>query len=377
MPNQNLTPIPIPARERWRDFRVFWLPPLTFMLLVTVIGWMWVRYVAPATIIGEVETVRTRIASIVPGTIQELKVDRLESVTNGQELVVVTMLDADQVAAELTAVEADLRLMQARMNLDKTRNLDSYSRLRVQLQLEQLNLDLARIRLQQAEGELARTKKLLDDQIIARGPGATRNDFGYDVALRDRDLLRAEITAREKSVSELQTGVRRLEAAGAAREEPADTAIEQAIVAQREKVQRLEKPIVLRSPINGFVSVINHLPGSKITAGETILVVSAEKSTRILAWVRQPVTERPQVGDIVEVRRSILGQPAFETTILKVGRQLEQINPTAVTLNDALQRAEFGLPLIVHVPEKLDLIPGETVQMHVIKRAFSTGKGPD
>jgi multidrug resistance efflux pump len=279
------------------------------------------------------------------------------------------VLDADQVDAELAAVEADLRLMQARMNLDKTRNLDSYSRLRVQLQLEQLDLDLARIRLQQAEGEFARTKKLLDDQIIARGPGATRNDFGYDVALRDRASLRAEVTAREKSVSELQTGVRRLEASGAAREEPADAAIEQAIAARREQVRRLQKPIVLRSPINGFVSVINHLPGSKVTAGEAILVVSAEESARILAWVRQPVTERPNVGDIVEVRRGILGRQAFETTIVKVGRQLEQINPTAVTLNDTLQRAEFGLPLIVKVPEKLDLIPGEAVQLRVIKRA--------
>jgi multidrug resistance efflux pump len=76
MPGQNLTPIPIPARQRWRDFRVSWLPPLTFMLLVTVIGWMWVRYVAPTTIIGEVETVRANIASVVAGTIQELKVAR-------------------------------------------------------------------------------------------------------------------------------------------------------------------------------------------------------------------------------------------------------------------------------------------------------------
>jgi hypothetical protein len=34
--------------------------------------------------------------------------------------------------AEVAAAEADLWLMQARMDLDKTRNLDSYSRLREQ-----------------------------------------------------------------------------------------------------------------------------------------------------------------------------------------------------------------------------------------------------
>jgi hypothetical protein len=47
------------------------------MALVVLIGWMWKNYVAPATIIGEVETVRAKIISAVAGTVKELKVDRL------------------------------------------------------------------------------------------------------------------------------------------------------------------------------------------------------------------------------------------------------------------------------------------------------------
>jgi multidrug resistance efflux pump len=373
MADQDLRPIPTPARQHWREFRVAYLPLITFMALVVLIGWMWKNYVAPATIIGEVETVRAKIISVVAGTVKELKVDRLESVTMGQELAVVTVRDPEQIDAEVAAAEADLRLMQARMDLDKTRNLDSYSRLREQWLAEQLSLALARIHLQQAESEFERTKKLFESELIARGPATERNDFGYDVALRDRDAFRAEVTAREKTASELETGVRNLEAAGAGHMDPSDRAIERAIAAQRESLERLLKPVVLFSPINGFVSVVNHLAGEKVTAGEPILVVSAEKSDRIIAWVRQPIATRPQVGDVVEVRRMRLGERPFEATVVRVGKQLEQINPTAVTLNQTIERAEFGLPLIVQAANTLDLIPGEALQLRIIKHVAGTG----
>ena len=369
MQERDLTPIPIPQHQQWREFRVVYLPLLMFGALVCLIVWMWVRYVAPATIIGEVETVRAGIISTVAGTVQELKVDRLASVTNGQELAVVNVLEPDQIKAEVVAVEADLRLMKARMDLDKTRNVNSYTQLRTDLELEQLNLEAARVKFIQVEGEFGRAKTLYEGQLIALGSGSSRNDFGYDVALRDRNTLLATIAAYEKTVAELQAGVDRLKTAGATQVEPTDPAIEQAIAAQRERLERLERPVVLRSPINGFVSIVNHLPGEKIPAGEKILVVSAEKSHRIVAWVRQPLTQRPHEGDTVQVRRATLGQPTFEATVVKVGKQLEEINPTAVPLTTAIQRAEFGLPLIINVDENIELIPGEAVQMHVIKHA--------
>ncbi len=369
MENKDLKPIPIPPRQHLREFQVVYLPVITFAGLVVLIGWMWVRYVAPATIVGEVETVRSKVISTVAGTVQELKVGRLSSVTNGQALAVLTVLDADQVNAEVAAAEADLRIMKARMDLDRIRNANGHAQLRTELQLEQLNLEIARIRLAQAESELERTKRLYDEQLTARGTGAARNDFGYDVALRDRDALRAEAVAREKAVAELEAGVKRLQAAGAADLGQPDAVIERAIAAQRERLERSEKSIILRSPMDGFVSVVDHLPGAKIMAGETILVISAEKSERILAWVRQPVTARPNVGDMVEVRRGVLGKPPFQGMIVKVGKQLEQINPTAVPLAATIQQAEFGLPLIVlKSPDVEDLIPGEAVQLRVTRR---------
>ena len=370
MDNQNLQPIPIPAKQRWREFRIAYLPPLTFLVLIITIGWMWKNYVQPSTIIGEVETVRAGIISIVPGTLQKLEVHQLQPVTNGQELAVISILDPDQLKAEIAAAEADLRLMKARMDIDKTRNLESYSRLRTDLLLEQLSLEVARTHLVQADGEFTRSQKLLENQIIASGVGNLRNDFGHDVALRDRDVWRAEVAAREKTVAELQSGAQRMAATGTVQLTPADAAVEQAVAAQREHLQQIRKPVVLRSPLNGFISAIRNQEGEKVKDGSAILVVSAGKSDRILAWVRQPVTVRPQVGDIVEVRRGTgtFGQAKFEAAVVVVGQQLEQINPSSELLHEVTERVEFGLPLIVKADETLGLIPGEAVQLRVIKR---------
>jgi multidrug resistance efflux pump len=367
MAERDLTPIPIPARQQWREFRVVYLPIFMFAGLVLVIGWMWRNYVQPPTIIGEVETVRSQIITISAGTLQDLKVDRLASVTNGQELATITLLEPAQIQAEATAVEAELRLMKSRMDLDRTRNINAYSQLRADLEIEKLNLESAKIRLVQSENELGRSKQLIENNLMAYGVGSTRNDFGYDVAVRDRDTMIATLAARQKTVAELKAGVEALEAAGASKMQPTDPIIEQSIVAQRARLESLQGSVVLRSPIDGFVSVINQLPGARVGSGDAILVISAEKSDRIIAWVRQPVTSRPKVGDIVEVRRGTLGQQSFEARVVKVGKQLEEINATAVPLNATLQRAEFGLPLIVKVEQQLDLIPGEAVQLRVIK----------
>jgi len=373
MEQQDLTPIPIPPRQRWREFRVAYLPPLTFLTLVGVICWMWMNYVRPSAIIGEVETIHANIVSTVAGTVVDLRVDQLQSVTNGQIVAVIERLDADQLRAELGAAEADLRVMKARMDLDKTRNLDSYSRLRVALLEENLLLDVARIRLRQAQQELERAERLLAGQIISRGTtlklDSSRNDFGYEVTLRDRDSLQSEIAAREKTAGELEAQLKNVEQTGLVRVEPSDASIEEAIRAERERIEQLEKPLVLRSPIDGFVSEIACRTGEKISAGGTILVVGSHKSDRIVAWVHPPVLEKPQVGDVVLVNRMGMGQASFEGMVVRVGSQLEPVSPLLRTPTVNPERIEVGLPLLVQASAALELIPGEAVQMRVVRPA--------
>jgi|ERR1051325_5166615 multidrug resistance efflux pump len=122
-------PIPIPLRQRWHVFRVSFLPVLVFAGLVITIGWTWTRYVAPATVVGQVEIVRSNIVSVAD-TVREINVQRDEAVSNGQVLAVMTAIEPDQLQGELAAAEANLRLMKARTDWDRTRNPSNYSRLR-------------------------------------------------------------------------------------------------------------------------------------------------------------------------------------------------------------------------------------------------------
>jgi multidrug resistance efflux pump len=366
--------IPIPFRQRWRQFKVAYLPVFTFVALLGAIAWMWNQYVHPAAIVGEVEPIRANILSLLPGTIEQLRVGPLQAVTNGQELVTVAVMEPEVLNAELAAIEADLRLMKARMDLDKTRNLNAASQLRASLLTEKASLAIAQVRLQQAEGEFERVTRLFQEGLVGKGidlaaqNAGARNDFGYDVALRDRDALRAEVEDRGRIVAQLAKDLEQLEATGIVQVSPADAAVENAIKAQRERMQRLQRTVVLRSPLDGFVSVINHRPGANVTAGMPLLVVSANKSDRIIAWVRQPVSLRPRVGDLVEVRRNALGQSAAEATIIEVGSQLEPISPVLLSPSQNARRAEVGLPLVVRAPAVLDLIPGEAVTLYLKSR---------
>lgn len=368
-----LPPIPIPWRRRWREFRMRWLPVVVFVALVGSVVIMWDLYVQPAAVLGEVESVHANLVSSVAGTVEALHVQRFQRVTNGQAVAVISVLDADQREAELAVIAADQALLKGRMDLDRARNLDAVSRLRLDLQGARREAGLAAARLQHAEAEFGRSERLFKDQLIAGGQGLDRNDYGHDVAVRDREMARAELAAAEANVAQLEADLRELEASGTVTVGSHDPLVEAAIVAQQRRFERLMKPVVLRSPINGFVSSILSRPGERITAGLPILVVSQERAEHIVGWVRQPVQVRPQPGDVVEVRRGQFGQRSVLAEVIRVGTQLEPITPTLLPPSANPNRVELGLPFLIRAPEELDLIPGETVELNLHVNAGRSG----
>lgn len=371
--------IPVPFKQRWREFRVAYLPPLTFLALVAGIVWMWGRYVHPANIVGEVESLHASVVSLLPGTVQELKVDRFQKVTNGQEVAVVSVIEPDLLNAELAVVEADLRLQKGRLDLEKQRAADSYNQQRLRLLAEKVALDLARIRLEQADNEFQRVRQLYTNNIIAKGlelatrSFAMQNSLGYDVALRDRDLLQTQIETEAGVVAQMEKDLRQFEAGGVGAVTPTDPLIEAELKAQEQRLLQLNKRVVLKAPLDGFVSLINRRPGEKVTAGSPILVLSPSKSDRIIGWVRQPVRVRPVVGDRVQVRLNRTGQPIADAVVTEVGGQMEPISITALPITTPPNHVEVGLQFMVKAPGGADLIPGEAVEMFL--RTSARGQG--
>jgi len=367
----DLRPIPIPWRQRWREFRVAYLPLVTFLALLLAIGILWGRYVHPSSILGEVESVRLPIVTAVPGTLQSLHVSLLQPVTNGQLLAVVSVTDPQSLQAQLQAIEADLRLLQARMVQDRARETDSRRQLRVDLMNERLNLSLAQIRLRQAEGEFDRAQQLFEKELIPRGLNLAgqgddgRFNFGFDVAVRDRDALRTEVKERLPLVAELEAS---LAAAKLGTNPPngadlADAAVENAIRAQQLVLEQTLKPIRLVATMDGFVSGLSHRAGDKLVAGTALLTLSANSSDRVIAWIRPPVTTRPKVGDRVMVRRLNVGHGSTTGTVIEVGSQFEPLSAALQPPGGNTARLDVGLPILVRLSEPGEFIPGEPVQL--------------
>src|SRR5215510_707629 len=112
---ESLPKIPSPPAHRWREFRIRVMPVVVFFVV------LWKNHLSAPTVMGEVEVVKADIKSEKVGTLANLSVTRFQLVTNGQILAKLITADDEALTASLDVIEADLKLMRARMNQDQVR----------------------------------------------------------------------------------------------------------------------------------------------------------------------------------------------------------------------------------------------------------------
>ena len=81
-----LPPIPIPRAQRWREFRIQFLPIIVFVGILTAIAIMWKTFIQPPGVIDEIQAVKAKVTG-PEGAIGELRMERTQSATNGPALV--------------------------------------------------------------------------------------------------------------------------------------------------------------------------------------------------------------------------------------------------------------------------------------------------
>ena len=69
MDSRLLPPIPTPPAQRWREVRLLYLPRVVFILGVIGAGLIWSRWVAPATLVAEVDVVQADVRSAQAGVL--------------------------------------------------------------------------------------------------------------------------------------------------------------------------------------------------------------------------------------------------------------------------------------------------------------------
>jgi uncharacterized OB-fold protein len=178
-------------------------------------------------------------------------------------------------------------------------------------------------------------------------------------------MYKAEISEKRKSLASINDRLVKLRSVGEP-SQPGTNVPVQTIVSRLDsrvlEAQTNLCPIPLVAPISGMVYVVGRQSGEYVVEGEPIIIITAKKSDRIVAYLRQPYLVEPETGMKVEVVTRTRQRQKFLSEVTQVGAQVEPItNALAVVKLGSL--IDVGLPVVVNVPPGMDVRPGEAVDI--------------
>jgi multidrug resistance efflux pump len=336
------------------------LPAIIFTVVISMVVVLWRSYVMPASIVGMVQTNSVSITVAEPGLITDLFVKPFDMVTNGQPLCILRPFSAELSRASTDKIAADMNVLRGRLAINDLRNTEAVAKLRLDMLDQQTLLAIAKVRWEESEIVLDRKTKLLKDNIIPQAE--------FDIAKAQRDAFKSEVTDRTRLVEAWDQELTALKPLQTNDANNIDKLIQDAITKQQEELNVLYQPLVLRAPMDGQVAEIFFLAGQHIAHRQPILTITSTRSDRIIAYFRQPIALRPQVGDQVIVRTRGNHRQQLSAQIIEIGAQLVPINPVMLPFSNSRRAVEMGLPVSVNIPPDLKLMPGELVELALAAR---------
>jgi multidrug resistance efflux pump len=351
----SLPPIPTPLEVQWREFRYRYLPLIVFAGVVGASALLWRDVTNRFNLVGTGEGVRSSVSCSQPAVIQRLLVMPYQIVRQGEPIAVVLPMDP---RVQFDMLNAGLQLARLRLqpSLAEQSALD-YERLRVEVLRTKSELAVARVNLERAENDLRRNIPLYQDKLVS--------EEIYDLSLKTRDLYKAEIEAKGQTVEEIEKRMNGLSTLGEPDKLGATNPVSR-VVSELERALVVVTsncgPVTLLAPIGGMVGPLCRQPGECLLEGEPLITISALECERIVGYLRQPYPVDPQVGMPVQVTTRNRKRTRFQTEIVQIGAQLETItNATAYLAQGAL--VDSGLPIVVNIPNHIQIRPGEIVDM--------------
>ncbi len=352
MEKDKLPPIPTPASQRWREFRIQVLPFVVFVGIIATIVLMWKSYVQPIGVIGYADTNLVNVTTLQDGIISELLVERFQNVTADQIIAVVANNDPALLQAQIDSAQAEIKVLEARNDVDVQRTEQAH---------REFVQDLLGLRVQQAKDkeELILAAKQFEREETLFKSGNSSEAI-VDAAKNKRDVLDASIDERGKQVDDLEKSLADL----AKKHDPSkQNAFAEAIEKKAKELELSVKPSVLRAPISGMVSMVHHVAGERIRRGTPIVSISDPVTKRVIAYVRQPVLRLPTTNDHARIMTRSQPRQTVSAEILRVGAHLEPISPALLATDS--RRIEIGLPILVKIPDGIRLLPGEHLDLSI------------
>lgn len=387
-------PVPIPFSARWRDFRTRQLPIVVW--IAAALGAVFIagrqhgtRTILPAI----VQTREAMIASPEHGVVTSLMVALHQEVRRGDVIAVMDdralLADVQAIRAELARRSADLATARlgilwedAQLERDRLQTLRRLALDAEQARLDVLdreaNLQVLNVQLEGLTARLVRLDRMLEQGVV---DPAEHDLVTYEkkaIEARIREETGALASARALSDNATARRAELEEALGAqAREidewlEPWREVIaaqESLLSAQEERRERL----VLRAPTDGRITFLAASAGETVLAGIPIATVTASAGIRIVAYAAESQLDFIAPGAEIEIQTRRSPRQVIRTRIESTSSRIEELPPR---LWPHPMMPQYGMPLLVEETPGVSFVPGEVLQVRVLRTAESeTGTG--
>lgn len=368
-----------PKRYRPGKLRLHILPIIVWAVTIAGIIMLFRYRVQRFEVIGLAQGRIHLVAASCSGRLTDVPVQLFQQVRQGDRLAVLDMvLDNENIKAELDIVQAEIRHLQAQ--LKPTRE---------QLEADAKNAETDIVATQRrfaidVENANLRTLELIaiieTDKIVLRElaldvEGAkTLGDAEAPIVLQK---AQAEFDTCAKRIMEnqnlLDKAQQNLQKAKKRKDEFAvrqpqhpevDSALEvinKAVEVQRQMIQQLlarRNLLVLESPCDGIISLIERGPGETVQPGEPILTVAETEPSEIVTYAAE--LQLGSVRNLTKVKLVKFSEPKqiMDSQVVHLGPQIEMM-PQRLWRDSNIP--QWGRPILIEIPPSMKLIPGEMV----------------
>jgi multidrug resistance efflux pump len=351
--------IPIPRAQRWREFRIRFLPGLMFVFVGLLVAGLWSQRIETANMTGVVVGVQAELRSAQSGYLTPLRTARFQRVSAGDVIAEVVTTDPRVLEAQLAVVLAEVEMI--RMGLgpvdNHQRNQLNMEAMEMELMKQRIDLASANIRLRRAEQELERSIRLHENGLVS--------DEEFERVRSEHDVQALEVEQRAEMLDTVAERVGVLRAGGGGRA-GADEPVGAALRLQEERLRLIEAqlmPVELVAPIDGMVSRVYRNGGEQVENGEPILTIQSSNPDYIVGYLPHPYRLEPEIGMPVVVRARSGNRPEFESRVMNVGVQVEEMSEIRMPTAQPSPATPTGLSLMISLSDEARLRPGELVDL--------------
>ena len=321
------------------------------------------------------------IAATCAGRLKEVPVQLFDQIKKGQDVAVIdTVLDNENIQAQLKTVRAEVahltaELAPARERIEVeaanaiTDQIATQRRFAVDVESAGLRvleltaqIETDKITLEDLAAEVEIVRDLLQQQAVAdyelQKVEAKHNVVAMQIEQYTQLLAEAKLHLDNTQKRQQEFAVRQPQHLTV---DNALAVITKAREVQQARMQELRAKrdlLILKSPVDGMVSLIQRGPGETVLPGDPILTVAETEPREIVTYATEG-----QFGQLRERMRVRLIKHSEPKKI--ADSQVVYLGPTMELMPERLWRTrgipQWGRPVLIKIPPGMKLVPGELV----------------